>query len=42
MCKKIQAEDGFGKHDLLFAQAAFFAGARSTLKALWTRAVQQH
>jgi hypothetical protein len=32
--KKILAEDGFGKRQLLFAQAAFFAGARSTLEVL--------
>jgi hypothetical protein len=34
MYKQVLAEDGFGKRDLIFAQAAFYAGARSTLKLL--------
>jgi hypothetical protein len=32
--KRVLAADGFGKRDLVFAQAAFYAGARSTLKVL--------
>jgi hypothetical protein len=34
MYKRVLAEDGFGKRDLVFAQAAFYAGARSTLTVL--------
>jgi hypothetical protein len=34
MCKRLLAADGLGKRDLIFAQAAFYAGARATLKVL--------
>jgi hypothetical protein len=34
MYKRLLADDGLGKRDLIFAQAAFYAGARSTLKVL--------
>jgi hypothetical protein len=34
MYKRLLAEDGFGKRDLVLAHAAFYAGARSTLKVL--------
>lgn len=34
MYKRVLAEDAFGRLDLVFAQAAFYAGARSTLKVL--------
>jgi hypothetical protein len=34
MYKKLLAEDGFGKRDLVLAQNAFYAGARGVLKML--------
>lgn len=34
MYKRVLVEGGFGKRDLVFAQAAFYAGARSTFKVL--------
>jgi hypothetical protein len=34
MYKRVLAEDGLSKRELVFAQAAFYAGARSTLKVL--------
>jgi hypothetical protein len=34
MYKKLLAEDGFGKRDLVLAQNAFYTGARSVLKML--------
>jgi hypothetical protein len=34
MYKRVLAEDGFSRRELVFAQAAFYAGARSTLKVL--------
>jgi hypothetical protein len=34
MYKRLLAADGLGKRDLIFAQAAFYARARATLKVL--------
>ena len=34
MYKRLLAQDSFSRRDLIFAQAAFYAGARSTLKVL--------
>jgi hypothetical protein len=34
MYKRLLAADGLGKRDVILAQAAFYAGARATLKVL--------
>ena len=34
MYKRLLVEDGFGRRDLIFAQGAFYAGARGVLKVL--------
>jgi|HubBroStandDraft_4_1064222.scaffolds.fasta_scaffold319465_2 hypothetical protein len=34
MYKKLLVEDGLSRRDLVLAQAAFYAGARATLKVL--------